>query len=117
MNPLIEEFLRQLEDLPAFDSRGPVKDVNAKGLLSETPLHVAAIQGRLDVVRALVSAGAELNAQAEHNYTPLHEAIEQEHRDVARFLIEAGAKLDVANADGVTPQQMLDWHGWLDLGQ
>ncbi len=44
------------------------KLVNDKDNLGDTPLHVAALHGQLNVVQALIDAGADVNAK--NNYAP-----------------------------------------------
>src|ERR1700678_1214299 len=44
------------------------KLLNDKDNLGDTPLHVAALHGQLNVVQALVAAGADVNAK--NNYAP-----------------------------------------------
>ena len=67
------------------------------------PLHQAAFEGRADAVRALVRAGARVNAAGAGGRTPLHEAASQGHVAAARRLLEAGAALGAADVDGDTP--------------
>jgi RNA polymerase sigma factor (sigma-70 family) len=57
-----------------------------------TPLHLAAEKGHLDVVRALLEAGADVHARDEgDNATPLHWAAGEGHLEVIEQLIAAGA--------------------------
>jgi ankyrin repeat protein len=44
------------------------KLVNEKDSLGDTPLHVAALHGQIEVVQALIAAGADVNAK--NNYAP-----------------------------------------------
>jgi ankyrin repeat protein len=62
-----------------------------------TPLHVAVAEGRADVVRLLVGAGADLAARTEHRRTPLHVALEHSP-DLVPLLLESGAVLDAPSA-------------------
>jgi ankyrin repeat protein len=62
-----------------------------------TPLHVAVAEGRADVVRLLVDAGADLGARTEHHRTPLHVALEF-CPDLVPVLLELGAALDAPSA-------------------
>jgi len=68
-----------------------------------TALMLAARQGALDGVRALIDAGADLNAVDPDGTTALNIAIINAHYDVAALLIEKGANLDIADAAGMTP--------------
>ena len=46
--------------------------MNAKKDNGATPLHLSAQDGRLEVVRALIKAGADVNAKKDNGWTPLH---------------------------------------------
>jgi ankyrin repeat protein len=62
-----------------------------------TPLHLAVAEGRADVVRLLVEAGADLTARTEHSRTPLHVAL-QFCPPLVALLRELGAVVDAASA-------------------
>jgi ankyrin repeat protein len=62
-----------------------------------TPLHVAVAEGRGEVVRLLVEAGADLSARTEHGRDPLHTALERAPALVP-LLRELGAPVDAASA-------------------
>ncbi len=66
----------------------------------EPMLHRAARLGDADVTRALLEAGAELNAPAEGGETALAVAASNGWLDVVRILLDAGADPDVKDADG-----------------
>lgn len=60
--------------------------------LGRTPLHVAILKGRVDVVRVLIAAGADITAP--HHGSPHHGVRPLDLADdprIARLLIEAGA--------------------------
>src|SRR5207249_10151547 len=64
----------------------------------------AAREGRLDVARALLEGGANINqANAADKSTPLVTAIVSGHYDLARFLLDHGADPNLANDDGLAP--------------
>ena len=52
-----------------------------------TALHVAASDGALDVVKALIEEGADLNAKDRFGHTPLDEAVAYQHAAVAELLM------------------------------
>ena len=57
-----------------------------------------------EVIRALVEAGAEVNARADDGRTPLMFAAQgTPSAEVIQALVEAGAEVDARTDDGVTP--------------
>ena len=62
-----------------------------------TPLHLAVAEGRAEMVRLLVEAGADLTARTEHGRDPLHTALESAP-DLVPLLRELGAPVDAASA-------------------
>ena len=62
-----------------------------------TPLHVAVAECRPEIVRLLVSAGADLAVRTEHGRAPLHVALEH-CPDLVPLLLELGAVLDAPSA-------------------
>ena len=65
--------------------------------IQTTPLHVAAHRGYSDIVKLLLDAGADVNAE-EGNYsksTSLHWAAKEGNLQAVKLLVENGAKLDV----------------------
>lgn len=77
--------------------------VNAKNDRGRTPLHVAAQNGQNDMVKLLISKGAEVDARSGWKYTPLTLAAESAHRDVVLTLIDSGADLGAVTKEGFTP--------------
>jgi ankyrin repeat protein len=82
--------------LPPRGSRQPIG-----GAL--TPLLYAARDGRLDMVRLLLDAGAGIEQADANGITPLLSAITNNHPDVALYLIERGANIKVTDWYGRTP--------------
>lgn len=68
-----------------------------------TPLLYAARDGRLDIVRLLVAAKADVQQADVNGITPLLMAITNNHLDVAKFLLEKGADPNAADWWGRTP--------------
>ncbi|MFQ5351188.1 MAG: ankyrin repeat domain-containing protein, partial [Thermoanaerobaculia bacterium] len=69
-----------------------------RGVEGFTALHLAVDGGEVEVVRLLVSAGAELEARNGEGRTALHDSIEHGHRQIQELLIDAGAEVDVCAA-------------------
>jgi hypothetical protein len=67
------------------------------------PLHKAAEAGEMDLVRALVDRGADVNVRTRDTEdTPLNLAIQKGRRGVAEYLVSKGARIDIAGKEGKT---------------
>ncbi|KXZ44156.1 hypothetical protein GPECTOR_72g603 [Gonium pectorale] len=60
------------------------------------PLYVAAQNGHLEAIVALLQAGANKDAAREDGWTPLHIAAQNGHVAVLAALLQAGANKDAA---------------------
>ena len=69
-------FRREIVDLDAHDTQG------------YAPIHIAAKEGHLEVVRALLNYEANINLPDGNGYTPLFLAIHHGHIEVAKYLLE-----------------------------
>lgn len=56
-----------------------------------TALMLVAIQGRAEVARVLIAAGADVNARTAAGFTALQAAAKQGHAEVVELLRRAGA--------------------------
>jgi uncharacterized protein len=110
MTQKLSSILAQMATMPDFINCQPLEP-RSRGLLGDTPLHIASIWGDQDAVVTLLDAGAEIDAQGEHGYTPLHEAVEQGHRSVVKALLARGASPDIRNDNGLTPRQLAEVKG------
>lgn len=86
----------------------PGLDVNAINQAGETPLMLAALKGRLDWMKALVTRGALVN---EPGWTALHYACSGPDRGAVRWLLEQGAEIDARSPNGSTPLMMAAGYG------
>ena len=71
--------------------------------IGDTPLHLAASFGSLEIARLLIARGADVNASTQQNLTPLHDAVAARDEEMVRLLLENGAKADVKTSSGKTP--------------
>lgn len=80
-------------------------DVNAvaRNNMKITPVHAAAANAHLTVLRALLRKGANVNAQQQGGFTALHEAARTNNVDMVRLCLEFGADTGLAADDGQTP--------------
>jgi len=96
---------------PLHDAAGNIEIVNlllnagaqvkvAERKSGNTPLHAAVFRDKLNIVAALLKAGADVNAENEWEATPLHFASSPE---TAAALLKAKAKVNAVNSGGRTP--------------
>lgn len=87
-------------------------NVNDHGDDGVTPLHVAVLNGHLEIVKLLIADGANVNAKYNDNIvpcmfcrggTPLHVAAFYGRKDIAELLIASGADVNAKNYNGMTP--------------
>jgi ankyrin repeat protein len=67
------------------------EQVNARGGECGTPLHAAALRGRVDVAQLLVSHGADINSRSSFQGTPLQTAVKEGNLQLARQLLDAAS--------------------------
>ncbi len=69
-----------------------------------TPLHYAAMHGRVAALEVLVKAGAALNEKdVRGGYTPLHLAADAGQCEAIARLVQLGAPLETRSTKGWTP--------------
>ncbi|XP_054856723.1 ankyrin repeat domain-containing protein 27 [Eublepharis macularius] len=77
--------------------------VNATNHDGLTPLHVAALHGRADLVSLLLKHGADIGAKNTNRAAPLHLACQNGHFQVVKCLMEFKAKQNKKDVHGNTP--------------
>ena len=83
------------------------EDVNKRDPeLGQTALQCAAYLDKPVILKALIEAGADLNAQDSEGTTSLTFAAQEGNPVIAMELIKAGADVNLARPDGVTPLHM-----------
>jgi ankyrin repeat protein len=88
---------------PGIDRQYQLNElVYAQGGLA--PLHLAARQGYMESVQAVIKAGADVNQLTDGDKSsPLLVATINGHFDVARYLLDHGANPNLASDNGATP--------------
>ena len=77
-------------------------DVNRGDADGYTPLHLAAVNGKLEAVCELLRLGGKpsMTKVAGKYGTPLHQAALSGHKEVVLVLLDAGCPIDVADSNG-----------------
>jgi len=63
--------------------------------MNETPLHIAALIGNLDITNALLANGANIDSTTTRNQTPLLIAVTKGHNEIVDTLLAHGANPDI----------------------
>ena len=82
-----------------------------------TALHFAGFYGKTEAAKALIEAGAEVNAYStnELRVQPLHSAAAGGHIEVCRVLIASGADVNATQRHGFAPIHAAAQHGDMEL--
>lgn len=94
-----ESVIRHIESCSSMAVRARNKD-------KRTPLHLAAkmrSEKALEMCKALISAGAEVNAVDDDDVTPLHLAARARNANICFLLLKSGANIDKIDNGGDTP--------------
>jgi uncharacterized protein len=86
-------------------------DVEARSTADETPIMIAALKGRLDLVRQLIERRAQVNKPG---WTPLHYAATYsgpEAPEITRLMLEHHAYINAESPNGSTPLMMAAHYG------
>lgn len=96
--------------MAAIESGADVNELSEKG---NSPLLLASMNGRTEIVEILITAGADVSvARSSDGATPLHLASQNGHIDVVRQLLSCGAPADPVSSMGdATPLLLASQYG------
>lgn len=114
------EFPDNLDTLPASELAAMLRErpalVHERSDLGDTLLHEACWHKRLDLVRLLIAAGADVNARGDHGRTPLHcaanDASAETMAPLIRALVEARAVPDLDDHIGFSVEETILREAW-----
>jgi ankyrin repeat protein len=108
-------FFGHPETVKLLIARGAdVKQV-ARNPMKVQPLHAAVAGRSMEAVRALVEAGAPIDAHQQEGWTPLHEAVHQGNIEMTKYLLAHGADPKLQNEKGKNAIGLAADEGKLDL--
>jgi ankyrin repeat protein len=94
------DFVANADAAAAAAAFGRQQNTEGGGL---TALIMAAREGYLDTVQALVEAGANVNQVSNYGWTPLLAATQNRNYKVGKYLLDHGADPTIANKGGWSP--------------
>ncbi len=71
-----------------------------------SPLHWAASQGYVEMMKVLVDKGYDINLQDASGFTPLHYAVAAGSFDGVEYLVDRGADVYLVNNQNITPMTL-----------
>lgn len=90
----------------------------ALGHTQEELLMHAAGGGSVDIVKAILERGIEVNTRTSNDRTALAEAVEDGREDMVRFLLSRGAQVESARSEGyASPLVKACWHKQLGIAR
>ena len=109
-----------LADSTAFNGHVETKalvelsaNIQVKNDDGDMPLHLAAANGHVDVLKTLLQLSADIQAKAADGSTPLHMAAACSHVETLKTLLQLGAHMGVRAVNGETPLDASDRLGHL----
>ena len=95
-------FFGHLEAARTLIAAGANIHAAATNAFKVQAIHAAVASRNLDIVRAVLEAGADPNAAQQQGFRPIHEAGNHGNRDLAELLMRYGADPSLKNDDGKT---------------
>lgn len=83
------------------------QDIDVPDNAGNTPLQIASLEGRADIVQLLLKAGCDTNCKNVDMDSPLIDAVENGHLEVVQLLLRAGLDPRQSNAEGEEPLDLV----------
>ena len=95
-------FFGHLDAVRTLIAAGANIHAAARNALKVQAIHAAVASKNLEIVRAVLEAGADPNAAQQQGFRPIHEAGNHGNRDLAELLLRYGADPSLKNDEGKT---------------
>lgn len=99
-------------DVKTLLDQGEPLDAKQNG---QTALHIAAMNGKVDVLTVLIARGANVNLQDDNGITPLMLAARDGRVEAVQALIAQGAKVQIQDKLGENALHIAAAHGRMDV--
>lgn len=108
--------LGKFEETAFLTERNP-ESVNNFSKDGFTALGLAAYFGHEEIIKLLISCGADVNIPANNGFNvfPIHSAVASGNRNITKMLINAGANVNVTQQAGFTPLHAAAQSGDIEL--
>jgi hypothetical protein len=91
--------------------------VNARGVFEETPMHVAASAGYVNILSLLAEHGANVNSRDQGGETPLWRASSNARLEAGQLLLDSGADINASRYNDITPLSNAAWKGHVEFAR
>ena len=102
MRKKIQSVLNLYKEMAIFEGY-EVTGPESPGMDGDTPLHITAMDGRLDLLAAMLPFVQNIDAPGDLGNTPLHYVVLKGHIEIANFLLDNGVNIDRENDYSETP--------------
>ncbi len=93
----------------------PLLDVNARNSQGWTPLLIAIVEGNAEMVKMLISLGANVNQALNFGSTPLMLAAEKGFPDIVKILLSANANVHATNKSNKSALDLAEIHNHVEI--
>lgn len=84
-------------------------------VLGTPAIVLASAEGHVEIVRALIARGADVNAEDFAGWTALHAAARNGHKEIVSVLLERGARIKPATWYNPSPVYVAERRGWPEI--
>ena len=117
--PIADEIRQAISYSKTEDALALIKHAEIDVLDGDgrTPLIHAAFEGKMEIVAAVLSNGANINHQDRNGWSALHFAVQERRLEAVEYLLAHGASVNLKDAYGNTPlwRATFDSRGTYDL--
>ncbi|HJW89425.1 MAG TPA: ankyrin repeat domain-containing protein [Anaerolineales bacterium] len=96
-------FFGHLEVVEYLLVKGAEVNSASRNQMQVMPLHAAVARESVEIAKALLEQGAQVNARQQDDFTPLHAAAQNGQVEMAQLLLDFGAEVNARMSNSKTP--------------